>query len=124
MDPFGLVTGVVALIRFALQHVIVALGMIDKTVTDDEAADESKELQEVVEELQAQATYIRRTMKVLASSTKDSGFRGRFEWFTIIRVPSLTSSSEDSQAAVAELCIAPHETFVASNDRRNDRRND
>jgi hypothetical protein len=41
MDPFSLSTGVVGLITFALQLVVGALGMVDKTVAAyDEAEDE------------------------------------------------------------------------------------
>jgi hypothetical protein len=76
MDPFTLSTGVVGLVAFALQLVVGALGMIDKTVAAyDGAADELKGLQRDLEQLQTQMVRIHGTMKVLASNTKDRGFK-------------------------------------------------
>ena len=76
MDPFSLATGVVGLVGVALQLVTRALGMIDRTVTaHDEAADELKKLQGDLEDLQAQMTDIHTTLRVLASNTKDRGFK-------------------------------------------------
>jgi hypothetical protein len=76
MDPFSLSTGVVGLITFTLQLVVGALGMIDKTVAAyDEAADELRGLQNDLEQLQTQMIRIHGTMKVLASNTKDRGFK-------------------------------------------------
>jgi hypothetical protein len=76
MDPFSLSTGVVGLITFALQLVVGALGMIDKTVAAyDESADELKGLQNDLEQLQTQMIRIHGTMKVLVSNTKDRGFK-------------------------------------------------
>ena len=76
MDPFSLSTGVVGLISLVLKLVVGALGMIDKTVAAyDEAADELKGLQKELEQLQAQMIRIHGTLKVLASNTKDPGFK-------------------------------------------------
>ena len=76
MDPFSLSTGVVGLISFALKLVVGALGMIDKTVAAyDEATDELKGLQQDLEQLQTQMIRIHATLKVLASNTKDRGFK-------------------------------------------------
>jgi hypothetical protein len=76
MDPFSLSTGIVGLVAFALKLVAGALGMIDKTVAaNDEAADELKGLQQDLEQLQTQMIRIHRTLKVLASNTKDRGFK-------------------------------------------------
>jgi hypothetical protein len=76
MDPFSLATGVVGILGFALQLVVGALGMIDKTVAaHEEAASELKELQEDLKDLQAQMIHIHTTLKVLASNTKDCGFK-------------------------------------------------
>jgi hypothetical protein len=75
MDPFSLSTGI-GLVAFALKLVTGALGMIDKTVAAyDEAADELKGLQRDLEQLQTQIIRIHRTLKVLASNTKDRGFK-------------------------------------------------
>jgi hypothetical protein len=76
MDPFSLSTGIVGLVAFALKLVTGALGMIDKTIAAyDEAADELKGLQQDLEQLQTQVIRIHRTLKVLASNTKDRGFK-------------------------------------------------
>jgi len=76
MDPFSLSAGIVGLVAFALKLVTGALGMIDKTIAAyDEAADELKGLQQDLEQLQTQMIHIHRTMKMLASNTKDRGFK-------------------------------------------------
>ena len=76
MDPFSLSTGVVSLVALVLKLVVGALGMIDKTVAAyDEAADELKGLQNDLEQLQAQMVRIHGTLTVLASNTKDPGFK-------------------------------------------------
>ena len=76
MDPFSLSTGIVGLIAVALKLVVGALGMIDKTVVAyNEAADELKGLQQDLEQLQTQIIRIHGMLKVLASNTKDQGFK-------------------------------------------------
>ena len=76
MDPFSLSTGIVGLISVALKLVVGALGMIDKTLAAyEEAADELKGLQQDLEQLQKQMTRIHGILKVLASNTKDRGFK-------------------------------------------------
>ena len=76
MDPFSLSTGVVGLVAVALKLVVGTLGLIDKTVTAyDEAAEELKGLQEVLEQLQTQMIRIHGALDVLASNTKDRGFK-------------------------------------------------
>ena len=76
MDPFTLSTGVVGLVAVALKLVVGALGMIDATVAaHDEAADELKGLQQNLEQLQTQLIHTHATLKVLASNTKDRGFK-------------------------------------------------
>jgi hypothetical protein len=76
MDPFSLSTGIVGLVAFALKLVAGAFGMIDKTIAAyDEATDELKGLQQDLEQLQTQLIRIHRTLKVLASNTKDRGFK-------------------------------------------------
>jgi len=76
MDPLSLSTGIVGLVAFALKLVTGALGLIDKTITAyDEASDELKGLQQDLELLQTQMIHIHRTMKMLASNTKDRGFK-------------------------------------------------
>ena len=76
MDPFSLSTGVVSLVALVLKLVVGALGMIDKTIAaHDEAADELKGLQNDLEQLQAQMVRIHATLTVLASNTKDPGFK-------------------------------------------------
>ena len=76
MDPFTLATGVVGLVGFALQLVVGTLGMIDKAVAaHDEAAAELNGLKEDIEDLQAQMNRIHTTLKVMASNTKDRGFK-------------------------------------------------
>ena len=76
MDPFSLSTGIVGLISVALKLVVGALGMIDKTVVAyDEAADELKGVQQDLEQLQKQMIRIHGILKVLASNTKDRGFK-------------------------------------------------
>jgi hypothetical protein len=75
-DPFSLSTGIVGLVALALQLVVGALRMIDRTVAaHDEAAEELKQLQEDLEDLQMQMIRIHRTLEVLASNTKDQGFK-------------------------------------------------
>ena len=76
MDPFGLSTGIVGLVAVALKLVVGALGLIDKTVAaHDEAADELKGLQQDLKRLQTQMIRIHGILKVLASNTKDRGFK-------------------------------------------------
>jgi len=76
MDPFSLATGVVGLVGFALQLVVGAIGMIDKTVAAHEGiAGEVKELKEDLQHLQTRMVHIRRMLKVWASDTKDRGFK-------------------------------------------------
>jgi len=76
MDPFSLSTGIVGLVAVALKLVVGALGMIDNTIAAyDEAADELKGLQQDLKRLQTQIIHIHRSMKVLASNTKDRGFK-------------------------------------------------
>jgi len=76
MDPLSLSTGIVGLVAFALKLVTGALGLIDKTITAyDEASDQLKGLQQDLEQLQTQMIHIHRTMKMLASNTKDRGFK-------------------------------------------------
>ena len=75
-DPFSVSTGVIGLIALALKLVVGALGMINRTVAaHDEAADELNNLQGDLEDLQAQMTRIHETLEVLASNTKDRGFK-------------------------------------------------
>jgi len=100
MEPFSLATGVVSLVGFALQLVTSALGMTDNAVAaQDEAADELKKLKGDLEDLQAKMTDVHTTLKVLASNTKDRAFK------KLLR-------NEDSNAALAKLCLALEETFV------------
>ena len=76
MDPFSISTGIVGLVAVALKLVIGALGMIDKTVAAyDEATDELKGLQQDLERLQKQMIRIHGVLKVLASNTKNRGFK-------------------------------------------------
>ena len=76
MDPFSISTGIVGLVAVALKLVIGALGMIDKTVAAyDEATDELKGLQQDLEKLQKQMIRIHGVLKVLASNTKNRGFK-------------------------------------------------
>ncbi len=76
MDPFSLSTGILGLIGVALKLVVAALGMIDKTIAaNDEAADELKGLQQDLEQLQTQMVRIHGVLKILASNTKDRGFK-------------------------------------------------
>ena len=76
MDPFSLSTGVVGLVAVALKLVVGTLGLIDKTVAAyDEAADELKGLQQDLEQLQTQMVRIHGALDVLASNTKDRGFK-------------------------------------------------
>ena len=76
MDPFSVSTGIVGLIAVALKLVVSTLGMIGKTVAAyDEAADELKGLQQDLEQRQNQMIHIHRVLKVLASNTKDRGFK-------------------------------------------------
>ena len=76
MDPFSLSTGIVGLIAVALKLVVGALGMIDKTIAAyDEAADELKGLQQDLEQFQKQMIRIHGILEVLASNTKDRGFK-------------------------------------------------
>ena len=75
MDPFSLSTGIMGLIAVALELVVGALGMIDKTIAAyDEAADELKGLQQDLEQFQKQMIRIHGILEVLASNTKDRGF--------------------------------------------------
>src|SRR5258706_8726760 len=76
MDPFSLSTGIVGLVAFALKLVVGTLGMIDKTVAAyDEATDELEGLQQDLEQLQTQMVRIHEVLEVLASNTKDRGFK-------------------------------------------------
>jgi hypothetical protein len=76
MDPFSLSTGIVGLVAVALKIVVGALGMIDKTIAAyDEATDELKGLRQDLRKLQTQMIRIHGTLKVLASNTKDRGFK-------------------------------------------------
>ena len=76
MDPFSLSTGILGLVGVALKLVIGVLGMIDKTVAAyAEVEDELKDLQKDLEQLETQIMRIHETMKVLASNTKDRGFK-------------------------------------------------
>ena len=76
MDPFSLSTGVVGLVAVALKLVVGTLGMIDKTVAAyDEAADELNGLQQDLEQLQTQMVRVHGTLNLLASNTKDRGFK-------------------------------------------------
>ena len=76
MDPLSLSTSILGIICVALKLVVGALGMIDKTVAAyGEAEDELKALQQDLEQLQTQIIRIHGTMKVLASNTKDRGFK-------------------------------------------------
>jgi hypothetical protein len=86
-DPFSLSTGIVGLVALALQLVVGALGMIDRTVAaHDEAADELKKLQEDLEDLQIQMVRIHGTLEVLASNTKDQGFKKLLREYTRYRL--------------------------------------
>ena len=76
MDPFSLSSGIVGHISVALKLAVGALGMIDKTVNaHDEALAELKGLQKDLERLQTQIVRIYAVMKVLATNTKDRGFK-------------------------------------------------
>ena len=76
MDPFSLSTGIVGLIAVALKVVVSVLGMIDKTeAAYDQAADELKGLRQDLKQLQKQMMRIHRRLKVLASNTKNRGFK-------------------------------------------------
>ncbi len=76
MDPFSLSTGIVGLVAVALKLVVGTLGMIDKTVAAyDEATDELKGLQQDLKKLQTQMVRIHEVLDVLASNTKDRGFK-------------------------------------------------
>lgn len=76
MDPFSSTTGVTGLVALALRLVTDALGMTDKTVAaHNKAADELKQLQGDLEDLQAQMSKIHATLQGLASNTKDHAFK-------------------------------------------------
>src|SRR5258706_1800357 len=76
MEPFSLSTGIVGLIAVALKLVVGTLGMIDKTVAAyNEAEDELKGLQQDLKKLQTQMVRIHEVLDVLASNTKDRGFK-------------------------------------------------
>ena len=76
MDPLSLLTGIVGLISTALKLVVGARNMIDNTAAAyDEAEKELKGLQQDLEQLETQIIHILRTMKTLASNTKDRGFK-------------------------------------------------
>jgi len=108
MEPFSLATGVVSLVGFALQLVTSALGMTDNAVAaQDEAADELKKLKGDLEDLQAKMTDVHTTLKVLASNTKDRAFK------KLLR-------NEDSNAALAKLCLAPLEEIFVLLERLTD----
>jgi len=118
-DPFSLSTGIVGLVALALQLVVGTLGMIDKTIAaHQEAADELKNLQGDLGDLQTQMTRIHGTLVVLASNTKDRGFKKLLREYVRYRslVPEErpnTLFSHHGGAAVDELCTALDETFVA-----------
>ena len=88
MDAFSVATAVIGLVGFALQLVTTAAGMVDKTVTTlDEAADELKKLQGDLEDLQSQMIDIHATLQVLASNTKDRGFKKLLRKYASHRSP-------------------------------------
>jgi len=75
-DPFSLSAGIVSFVSLALQLVVGTLALIDKTIAaHQEAADELKNLQEDLEDLQTQMDRIHEELEVLASNTKDRGFK-------------------------------------------------
>ena len=116
-NPFKLSTGIVGLVTLALQ-LVGTLGMIDKTIAaHQEAADELKNLQEDLEDLQTQMARIHETLEVLASNTKDRGFKKLLREY--VRCRSLAHEgrpnilfSHHGEAAIDELCTALDETFV------------
>jgi hypothetical protein len=118
-DPFSLSTGIVGLVSLALQLVIRTLGMIDKTVTaHQEAAEELRDLLEDLEDLRAQMIRIHGTLEVLGSNTKDRGFKKLLREYVLIRSSTPEGrfnnlSSQHGEGAIAELCTALDETFVA-----------
>lgn len=76
MDPFSLSTGIVGLIVVALNLVVGTTGLIDKTIAaHDEAAVELKGLEKDLKQLQKEMVRIHGVLDVLASNTKDRGFK-------------------------------------------------
>jgi hypothetical protein len=118
-DPFSLSTGIVGLVSLALQLVVRTLGMVDKTVSaHQEAVEDLKDLQEDLEDLQAQMTRIHGTLEVLASNTKDRGFKKLLREYVRCCSSAPVGSfnnlfSQRGDGAITELCTALDETFTA-----------
>ena len=74
MDPFSLFTSIAFLISISLKLIVVPLCMVDETLAAyDDAIDELKGLQQNLEQLREQTIHTR--LKVLATNTKDRGFK-------------------------------------------------
>ena len=118
-DPFSLSTGIVSLVAVALQLVVRTLGMVDRTIAaHQEAANQLGHLQEDLEDLQIQMTRIHGTLVVLASNTRDRGFRQLLGEYVLCcsLVPEErpnTLFSHYGEVAIDQLCTALDETFSA-----------
>ena len=76
MEAVGVATSIMSILGVALKLVVGTIGLIDKTVAAyDEAAEELEGLQQVLKQLQTQMVRIHGTLDVLASNTKDRGFK-------------------------------------------------
>jgi hypothetical protein len=117
--PSACLQALLAFVAVALKLVVGTLGLIDKTVAaHQEAADELKNLQEDLEDLQTQMVRIHGTLEVLASNTKDRGFKKVLREYVqgcplVSEKYPNSSFSHHGDAAIAELCTALDETFVA-----------
>ena len=75
-DPLSVTTGIISLITLAIQLVVGAAGLIDKTVAAHrEAANELQDLKQDLEQLEGQIDQIHGTVQFLAANTKDHAFK-------------------------------------------------
>ena len=118
MDPFSLATGVIGLVGVALKLVTGAVGLINKTIAARaEAADELNKLEVDLEDLQVKMKEVHTLLKVMAKNTKDRGFKKLLQKYAphsspILWGPTNVSSSEDSKAALTDLCVVLDDTYV------------
>jgi hypothetical protein len=83
-DPFSLATGVISLVVITLSAIAGVSRMLDKTIAAHRTAGEELErLRCNLEELQGRMESNHRNLKLLASDTKDRGFKKLLQRYAV-----------------------------------------
>ena len=75
-DPLSVTTGILSLLTIAIKLVVGAAGLIDRTATAHrEAANELRDLQQDLEQLDRRMVQIHGALQLLVTNTKDRALK-------------------------------------------------